>query len=127
LTQSTSHRRTAREWSRIVLAWQRSGKSAKEFAAERGISPRTLAWWRWRLAGRAESAPSEVEASPALRFVPVQVAAESVRPAPAQAHEAPRGWEIVSARGDVLRVHRDITEAELAAVLAAFGLAEGGR
>jgi hypothetical protein len=36
-------------------------------------------------------------------------------------------WEIITASGHVLRVHRGITSAELASVLAALRFAEGRR
>ncbi len=119
-------RRTAREWARVIAAWRKSGKSADEFAAARGLSPRTLTWWRWRLATK----PVSPLLPPApLRLVPVSLAAEPTpTPDPPRlpAEVAP-AWEIVTARGHVLRVHRGIDGAELAAVLAALDLAGGQR
>jgi transposase len=102
-----------------VAAWQKSGKSADEFAASRGIAPRTLTWWKWRLASRA---PSPAPAS--LRLVPIQIEPAPLTPPSADATPA---WEIVTARGHVLRVHRGITAAELGAVLAALDLTEPRR
>lgn len=32
-----------------VRAWTASGLSAAEFAPQVGVSPSTLAWWRWKL------------------------------------------------------------------------------
>jgi transposase len=119
-------RRTAREWARLVAAWQKSGKTADEFAGARGIAPRTLVWWRWRLASKPESSlPSPAP----VRLVPVQVVAES-SPTSLTAPQSPEvipAWEIVTARGHVLRVHRGIADAELAMVLAALDLAGGQR
>jgi len=40
-----------REWSRRVWAWRRSGKTAKEFAAETGLNAKTLLWWSTTLRG----------------------------------------------------------------------------
>ena len=37
-------------WAKRVERWRDSGLSAKEFAAETGINPRSLSWWRWHLA-----------------------------------------------------------------------------
>jgi transposase len=109
-------RRTAQAWAQLVEAWQKSGKSAEDFASSRGIAPRTLIWWRWRLASR----PSP----PALRLVPLQVEPSVAVSSPPDATPA---WEIVTARGHVLRVHRGIAGAELSAVLAALELVEGRR
>ena len=50
--------RESREtWSLRVVRWKDCGLTAKEFAAEVGIKPHSLSWWKWRLASRAESAP----------------------------------------------------------------------
>jgi hypothetical protein len=65
-----------------VRRWEESGLTAREFAAEMGINPRTLAYWKWRL-GKDAAETVDREASPAparvsaLSFVEVQ--AEPVR------------------------------------------------
>lgn len=42
--------RTARaEWAKRVERWADSGLTAKEFAAELGINPRSLVFWKWQL------------------------------------------------------------------------------
>jgi transposase len=104
-------RRSAREWARLVAAWNKSGKSASDFAATRGIEPSRLTWWKWKLTSRT-AAPSEE-----LRLVAVEIAPTA--PATATESVSP-AWEITSARGDVLRVYRSIAPAELAAVLSAL-------
>jgi hypothetical protein len=45
-----------------------SGESAREFAESRGVNPRTLQWWRWRLRIDAKE-----DRTPSPRFVPVTV------------------------------------------------------
>lgn len=56
-------RTTKDEWAKRVERWQGSGLSSGEFAAETGINPRTLIYWKWRLnkesrdAGGADVAP----------------------------------------------------------------------
>jgi transposase-like protein len=45
-------------WSKRVERWKDSGLSAGEFAAELGINPRTLSYWRWRLRSTATKSPS---------------------------------------------------------------------
>jgi hypothetical protein len=65
-----------------------------------------------------------------LRLVPIQVEPTPIEPiqlpTPCPRDTRP-AWEIVTARGHVLRVHRGIEGGELAAVLAALGVAEGRR
>lgn len=42
--------RESREtWSKRVERWKASGLSAAEFAAELGIKPSSLSWWKWQL------------------------------------------------------------------------------
>ena len=36
-------------WAKRVERWKDSGLSAAEFAGELGVSPKSLAWWRWHL------------------------------------------------------------------------------
>jgi hypothetical protein len=48
--------RTRREeWAKRVERWKDSELSAKEFAAELGISARSLTWWKWRLGSLASA------------------------------------------------------------------------
>jgi transposase len=106
-------RQSAREWARLVEAWKKSGETAADFAATRGIKPGTLTWWKWKLASRT-AAPAEE-----LRLVAVEIAPTATAPATATEIASP-AWEITSAHGDVLRVYRGIAPAELAAVLSAL-------
>jgi hypothetical protein len=70
------------EWRTRVRRWEESGLTAREFAAETGINPRTLAYWKWRLrkdateAAGARTTPASARVS-ALSFV--EVHAEPVR------------------------------------------------
>jgi len=42
--------RTGRdEWAKRVARWKDSGLTAKEFATELGINPRSLVFWKWQL------------------------------------------------------------------------------
>ncbi len=105
----TPRRRSAREWGRLVAAWKKSGKSAADFAAARGVKPGTLAWWKWKLTSRA-AAPAED-----LRLIAVEI-----EPAATERENTSPAWEFTSAHGEVLRVYRGIAPAELAAVLSAL-------
>lgn len=44
-------RASRREWSRRVSEWRRSGKTAKEYAAETDVNANTLLWWSGVLRG----------------------------------------------------------------------------
>jgi hypothetical protein len=42
--------RESREtWSKRVERWKASGLTAVEFAAQLGIKPSSLSWWKWQL------------------------------------------------------------------------------
>ena len=42
--------KTSREvWAKRVERWEASDLTAKEFAAELGVNPRTLSHWKWML------------------------------------------------------------------------------
>lgn len=46
--------RAGREvWSKRVERWRESGLRTAEFAAELGINPRSLTYWKWRLGKEA--------------------------------------------------------------------------
>lgn len=66
--------RDAAEWRAIVAAWRQSGESARSFGTKRGISPRTLSWWAWRL---RQDAAVEGDRDAGLRLVAVEPAADS--------------------------------------------------
>jgi hypothetical protein len=98
----------------LVRAWKRSGLGASAFAALHGVAPGTLSWWRWRLRTTAAT-PT---APPAVGLVELQV-----EPERSSATEVSPAWELLTAAGHTLRVHGEIAEADLAAVLAALQLA----
>lgn len=74
-------RRTREEWQKLVAAWEKSGQSRREFSAEHGLNPRTLAWYRTKLKNKP------------LVLVRVQTTSETQEP-----------WEIVVPSGAVVRV-----------------------
>jgi hypothetical protein len=56
--------RTRREeWRKRVTRWKDSGLTAQEYAAEAGLNPRTLTWWRsaFEREARGQSARSAKE------------------------------------------------------------------
>lgn len=46
---------TREQWSARVTRWKDSGLTAAQYASEIGVSPKSLAWWRWRLASEASA------------------------------------------------------------------------
>jgi transposase-like protein len=61
----------ARRWSKLIEEQAASGQTTRAFAAERGVNPRTLAWWRSKLKRAEEASPStfvelRVAAAPAV-------------------------------------------------------------
>jgi hypothetical protein len=47
------------EWAARVQRWKDSGLSATEFAAEMGLNPRTLSYWKWKLGRESDNEPAE--------------------------------------------------------------------
>jgi len=100
----------------VLAVWRRSGKKIGAFAHARGIRPRTLSWWKWRLEG-----PGILKQRDAtLRLVPVDVE-PAARSLPVAARS---GWELITVRGR-LRVHESLGVTELQTVLAM--LVDGNR
>lgn len=107
----TAHpkRRSKAEWKKLLRTWQRSGRSASDFAAEHHVNARTLAWWQWYLR-RRKLAPAPAARSPrlvAIEVVPNDDGQESNGVA----------WELRDARGLVLRVQGTIAAPDLERVL----------
>lgn len=51
-------RSTREQWAKRVRRWVESGLTAPEFAAEMGLNPRTLRYWKWRLGKEGREAVS---------------------------------------------------------------------
>jgi transposase-like protein len=41
--------RASSRWGSLVEQLEQSGQSLSAFAAQHGVNPRTLSWWRWNL------------------------------------------------------------------------------
>lgn len=54
---------TEKRWRGHVIAWAASGRTCKEYAAQAGLNPRTLTWWKSKLkrTAVAEIKPNFVE------------------------------------------------------------------
>lgn len=103
-------RRSAAEWASLVGAWTKSGLSAGEFGANRGIEGARLKWWKWHL---ERAAPKKRHRRGPVRLVKVDVVADD---------RSSGGWELRTAAGDTLRVTESLTLDELTVVLDRLGL-----
>jgi hypothetical protein len=84
---------------RVLVRWERSGLSLREFGQQRGIPLSTLTWWRqvFRRAGAPANARlTSVPASDAAEFTEV--------PRPPMVPMTPAVLEIILRSGHVLRV-----------------------
>ena len=96
--------RESREiWAKRVERWCDSGLTAKEFAAETGIKPGTLAYWKWRLGAKVSRRQRE---SPSLPTGPsfVEVVTPAAVIASVPDNEQAEPIEIVLRDGIVVRV-----------------------
>jgi len=99
----------------LVKAWTKSGETAAVFAASRGVASQTLTWWKWRLSHRADlPRVDEDDEREEMRLVAVQVEPPHTKA------EATAAWELLTARGDVLRVYGGTVSSELVAVVQAL-------
>jgi len=112
--------RESREvWATRVERWVDSGLTAKEFASEVGVNPRTLSYWKWRLRNEGtpddsakRSTPRRTKSKESPLFV--QVAGLGAPPAETQ----PRGLEVVVGTDTVVRVPPGFDESTLGRLLA---------
>ena len=92
-------------WAKRVERWQRSGLSAREFAARHGLNGRTLAYWGWRVRTTSPVGSSAV-VPVGGRFVEVVGALATPIAASARDDDEERGpaAELVGCGGLVVRV-----------------------
>lgn len=102
----TRRRRSAAQWAQLLASWDRTTTLPEDFARRHGVSPATLAWWRWRFKRDTSLAPP----TDAMRLVRVDLSDE---PTDASRDD----WEFSSPSGHTLRVHGAIDAASLALVL----------
>ena len=109
--------RSASEWSQLVGEWKRSGQSAGDFARRRGLSPKTLSWWAWRLGRSSKAAVAGGKPSKArVRKRPVGLVSVELEPDRGESRigglDEAVVWEVVSPSGYALRVYdREATQA----------------
>ena len=96
--------RNAAEWKRLVREWEKSGKRAAEFAAERGLRAHSLMWWRWRLK-RQEPAGASKPRDAGIQLVPVKLEADFDMVTGEEQRQRVPVWELEAPTGHVLRVY----------------------
>lgn len=95
---------TREEWAGAVSRYERSGLTAKAFAAREGLSARSLSWWKWKLGSEARGETEALSASTststtAMSFVELRTSAPVTSSPP---------FELVLAEsGHILRVPAD--------------------
>ena len=110
--------RESREvWAKRVERWRDSGLTAKEFAAETGIQPGRLAYWKWRLSPKVAERECPAALPTATSFVEV-VAPAAMTPAPVSEPAEP--LEIVLRDGILVRVPARFDMAALQRVVSAL-------
>lgn len=122
---SRTRRVSMEQWAGRVTAWQRSGLSAAEFAAQRGWDAAQLRWWRWKLerSGVLPTGNHEgLAAAPATGTQPnfLRLIARGDEPAPIAATAAPALAELVLRDGRTLRFDDTMTPARLCALAEAL-------
>jgi hypothetical protein len=116
-------KRTAAEWSELILALGESGLGAKAFASQKGLSLSSLRWWKRELARRAQGAPQGSEAAGSgSRSVPPKGAVSLARVVRLEGHSTglasatgvvvmAGGFRIAVERGFDGHVLRDVVDA----------------
>lgn len=58
-------RGTRKQWTERIERWSRSGQqTARDFAAQEGVRPSTLSWWKGELRRAARASPGFIEVAP---------------------------------------------------------------
>ena len=120
-------RATREDWSKRVERWKDSGLTATEFAAEVGISARSLSWWRWRLGSKVSPPPSPAR-RPRPRALAATTPAKPARPLAFVEITAPQtreSIEVVLGQGRSIRVPVGFDAPTLERLLAVRGSSNG--
>jgi hypothetical protein len=116
--------RVAREeWAKRVERWRESGLTSAEFAAELGINPRTLTYWKWVLGkearGEKREWPSRKSVRRARRPSTSSAESKSALPELVEVHTALRDarFELELGAGRRIRVPASFDAMELRRLL----------
>jgi hypothetical protein len=116
--------RVAREeWAKRVERWRESGLTSAEFAAELGINPRTLTYWKWVLGkearGEKREWPSRKSAGRARRAATRDAESKTALAELVEVHAASRDarFELELGAGRCIRVPASFDATELRRLL----------
>jgi hypothetical protein len=110
-------RESRRTWEQRVERWQRSGQSARQFAAREGVRAATLTWWRWRLAQDRPSAEARRRGSAASHAVIPADFVEVIRTAVVGGRPISADLELELAAGYRVRLAGDFSGEALSRLL----------
>jgi hypothetical protein len=95
-----SRKRESREvWAKRVERWKDSDLSANEFAAEVGVNPRTLVWWRTELKRSAARAAGKEVPAKRMQASTERSATRSTGPGPVKTRHAHAVASVVQVSG----------------------------
>src|SRR6266545_3474086 len=107
---------TRAEWAKRVERWQDSGLTAKEFAAELDVSPKSLTFWKWKLRQTSTREPSTSSHTSRVSQVRVERSpTKFLQLVPTSETLAESALDVVLASGVVLRVTKGFDESTLGA------------
>ena len=113
--------RTSRAtWAKRVERWQQSGLTAKEFAVELDVSPKSLSFWKWKLhreGGPTASVGDASEVEDGRSVTTSKAAPRFLELVPGMPRGAPP-LEVVLSSGVSVRVPAGFDERMLARVIA---------
>lgn len=76
---------TREEWARAVSRYERSGLTAKAFAAREGLKATSLSWWKWKLGSEAmdeAKTPAPSASTATTTFLELRAASSRTASAP---------------------------------------------
>jgi hypothetical protein len=111
-------------WAKRVERWSASGLTAKQFAAEIGVSPQSLTFWKWKLR-RDESTPARSVHSrrdrPQPSTPPTAAFLQLVTASTSEVAQSLGMLELVLFNGLTVRVPVGFDETTLTRLVATFG------
>jgi transposase len=115
-------RATREDWAKRVERWQDSGLTAKEFAAELDVAPSSLTFWKWKLRQTANTAAKSRATHARDARTRDESVASFVQLVPSSSpHAHSDVFEVVCARGVIVRVPQDFDEPTLLRLVRVLG------
>lgn len=114
----------ASEWKARVAEWRGQGVSAAKYCERRGISPKQLQTWAWKLGLSARSSATKATAETPLRLLRVVSRKDATGPA---AKDAERSGVRLAVAGITVDVQSNFDRVVLRDVLSILGSHAGGQ